>query len=425
MEEKRPNTQLRRERELRGWSQKVLAEHIGTNEQTVTRWESGNHKPSKYFQAQLCQLFGKSAEELGFMVHTTAKEEARPEEASTIEGKDMDRRDFLRVVGTSVLAPTAQSMFDVEPWERFSKVLQQPSRLDKTTLDHLELLVKNTWQLIPDVTGVVSYELRDYTLSHLLNITELLEGSLTDNGRKKLTSLGAGFSLIAASMSSNLRDFKKALSYYHVSIEAAHEAGNDPLEAVGLASLAIRLTHLNHAKEALPMIQQARQLAQNATLTTRTWLAAVEAEVQANLKDYTACFKALEYAEYVPKQYSSDEDPYLTTFGPSLLAGYKGICHMQFNEPEAAYQVLLDALTHLTVPSISRRCYILTDLASTCLKRNEVTEACDYAHQSLVLTNQAKSPALWQRMNTIHQQLDPWKDTKEVKELDEQLQALR
>lgn len=70
MKEKRPNTRLRRERELRGWSQRKLADLLGTAEQVVNRWESGQHKPNRYFQTQLCQLFGKSAEELGFMLPT-------------------------------------------------------------------------------------------------------------------------------------------------------------------------------------------------------------------------------------------------------------------------------------------------------------------------------------------------------------------
>src|SRR5205807_3625605 len=318
-----------------------------------------------------------------------------------------------------------QITLNPEAWERFSKALKQPSTIDETTLSHLEVLKQNSWQLIPDITGIVSNELRSYTVNHLLNVTELLEGSLTDATRKRLTSIGGEFSMIAASMSANLRDFNRAQAYYNVSIEAAREANDHPLEAVGLASLAIRLTHLNQADRALPLVKEARRfIAHSGTTTVRTWLAAVEAEIQANLKDYTACFRALEDAEHVPQQYLPSEDPYMTTFSPSLFAGYKGVCHMQFGEPEAAYQVLREALAHLTTPSISRRCYILTDLASACIQRKEIVEACTYTRQALVLTTQAKSPALWQRINDIHQQLEPWKDTQEVKDLNEQLRTI-
>ena len=94
---------------------------------------------------------------------------------------------------------------------------------------------------------------------------------------------------------------------------------------------------------------------------------------------------------------------------------------MQFGEPEQAYRVLSEALAHLTAPSISRRCYILTDLAGACIQRKEIAEACTYASQALTLTAQAKSPVLWQRINSIRQQLESWKDTQEVQNFDEWL----
>jgi|SRR5450755_2297151 transcriptional regulator with XRE-family HTH domain len=83
MEEKKSNKNLRRERELRGWSQRILAELVDTTEQVVNRWESGHHKPNRHFQTQLCQLFGKSAEELGFM--------SEPQITKEEEGSRTDR----------------------------------------------------------------------------------------------------------------------------------------------------------------------------------------------------------------------------------------------------------------------------------------------------------------------------------------------
>ena len=62
-----PNQILRHERELRGWSQAKLADKIETTCATVNRWERGNKTPSPYFREQLCDLFGKNAEELGLL----------------------------------------------------------------------------------------------------------------------------------------------------------------------------------------------------------------------------------------------------------------------------------------------------------------------------------------------------------------------
>lgn len=65
--EKKPNSTLRRERQLRGWSQQKIAELVGTSEDVVSRWERGERKPSPFFQEKFCVLYGKNAEELGFI----------------------------------------------------------------------------------------------------------------------------------------------------------------------------------------------------------------------------------------------------------------------------------------------------------------------------------------------------------------------
>jgi transcriptional regulator with XRE-family HTH domain len=412
---------LKLARERRNLTQEELAGFTGLGIATIQRAERGQ-KLRPDVRKRLCEYFDKTPLELGLVQLTEDEEESdseQPSDASEPGNNDVDRRDFLQtigVVGAKLIVPSRLAA-NPEPWERFLKVLKRPSTIDETTLSHLEMLAQNSWQLIPDVTGVVSNELRGYAVNQLANVADLLGGSLTDPARKRLTSVGGEFSMIAASMSANLRDFDKAQLYYNVSIEAAREASNHSLEAVGLASLAIRLTHLKKADKALPLIQEARRLAgRSSTVTIRTWLAAVEAEVQANLKDYTACFRALEYAEHVPPQYLPGEDPYVTMFSPSLFAGYKGVCHMQFGEPDVAYKVLSEALTHLNAPSISRRCYILTDLASTCVQRKEIAEACTYVRQALALTVQAKSPALWQRINDVRQQLEAWKDVQDVRD---------
>ncbi len=251
-------------RERRNLTQQQLADLAALGVATIQRAETGKRlRPDA--RQRLCDFFGMTSQELGLFSDEGEPEseevnqEPDHEQASEIsetESDGVDRRDFLRTVGIAgaTLFIPDQSTANPEPWERFFKALKRPSAIDETTLSHLETLVQNCWQLTPDVTGVVSRELRDDTINHLLNVTELLEGSLTDTTRKRLTSIGGEFSLIAASMSANLRDFNKSLSYYNVSIDAAREAGNYPLEVVGLASLALRLTHLGQAEKALPMV---------------------------------------------------------------------------------------------------------------------------------------------------------------------------
>lgn len=58
---------LKAERELRGWSQSKIAELLGTTTKTVGRWERGEAVPYPHYREQLCTLFGKNAQQLGWL----------------------------------------------------------------------------------------------------------------------------------------------------------------------------------------------------------------------------------------------------------------------------------------------------------------------------------------------------------------------
>lgn len=58
---------LKHLRQDRLWSQAELARLIGTTPVSVGRWENNITRPNLYFQQQLCKLFSKSPEELGFV----------------------------------------------------------------------------------------------------------------------------------------------------------------------------------------------------------------------------------------------------------------------------------------------------------------------------------------------------------------------
>lgn len=86
-----PNEQLRRLRQERGWTQKDVADRIGAPlDLNVTRWERGTSIPSAYYVQKLCELFGKSASELGLLPpqpEGEASSKTAPE--STAHSKDL------------------------------------------------------------------------------------------------------------------------------------------------------------------------------------------------------------------------------------------------------------------------------------------------------------------------------------------------
>lgn len=62
-----PNNRLRRARERRCWAQEDVANQVGTNPFTVSRWERGLTFPGPRFRQRLCEVFGASADELGLL----------------------------------------------------------------------------------------------------------------------------------------------------------------------------------------------------------------------------------------------------------------------------------------------------------------------------------------------------------------------
>ena len=75
----RPNDRLRRHRKMRHWTQAGLADELYQlceadesergiiNANMIGAWERGEHQPSLYWQKKLCQLFGTTPDELGFL----------------------------------------------------------------------------------------------------------------------------------------------------------------------------------------------------------------------------------------------------------------------------------------------------------------------------------------------------------------------
>lgn len=66
-----PNLLLRHERERRNWTQEQVAERVGTTAFNVSRWERGKTFPGPHYRGKLCELFGKTAEELGLVRNGT------------------------------------------------------------------------------------------------------------------------------------------------------------------------------------------------------------------------------------------------------------------------------------------------------------------------------------------------------------------
>jgi len=69
------NDLLRKAREDRGWTQKDLADKMDVGATTVRSWERGDRFPSVSFRAQLREIFGMTAAQLGLEPTDISKED--------------------------------------------------------------------------------------------------------------------------------------------------------------------------------------------------------------------------------------------------------------------------------------------------------------------------------------------------------------
>lgn len=410
---KEPNHLLRLEREKRGWSQSRLAGEIGTDSSTVSRWERGERGVDFIFQEKLCLLFEKDAIELGFTQQISSSNvQLDTPQINEIEAQDMNksRRDFIKEAMSIAL------------WERLSTALKKPAYVDETLITELKNITESYWNLRANIS---SHSLIKNVTSHLDSIIELLQYSYAEEIRKPLCSLAGTAAQLLGQMSFDMKDHTSAREYYKVSIEAAQEANDAALYASALGRMSFLFLENNQPGEALTLLEKSHQLAKlSKTNTTSAWLFAIEAEAYASINsssNQTACLKALDQAEQAINQTVTTTDPYKTGFNRSRLAGYKGVCFVRLNQPEAAISSLNEALSTAGYASLRRRSRILTDIATAYVLQGEFEEGCNFAHQALDLTQQTKSAMVLQRIHKFRAHVEPWKEVQAVKDLDQKL----
>ena len=350
----------------------------------------------------------------------------------------VNRRDFFRQTGHAAITGAAiLATHDIpsdELLSRFIRAVKKPSTIDTSTLSYLERHTKTYWQ---DRHGAIlpSIDLFSYATEHFQRIVSLLEGSYLPSVRTRLCTIASWSALLVGELLIDMGYYSKARMYHQAALVAAQEADNTALQAVAWGRTSLGWIYSKNMSEALACIQQGRLLAKgNASITIRAWLAAIEAEIQANLANSDACLKALDDAEKFEDRDSSPEDSYMILFDRTLLNGYQGVCFRRLYRPgdaktsiflENAQEILRSALASLDPIMKQRRPTFLTDLADAYLRQGEIEEACRQANHALIAASEIKLQKVIKRLHDLRQELEPWKDTSHVKEFDKNLLSLR
>lgn len=448
----------------------------GVTADMVGKWERGENKPGPFYREKLCRLYGLPADQLGFIdtsMPVYPEEAYQPQSAQvlhddnrgtqpatsnaalsppaisvsqghvTIEdvpgrqslplpdtlaiqelrlpNMNKSRRQALQEmlsIACSTLVLPPQELLNPDSWDRLSMTITKPSSIDKVVLHDLETITKIYWQLR---SNAATYDLFSGVLGHFQTVIQIMRRSQPEAIHQHLYSIAGETAQIIGQMLFDVHDYAHAWSYYKFSINAAQDARNHDLEAVGLGRMSFLFTYNGQAQQTLPLLLEAQRLTRQDSITTiRPWLAAIKAEAHANLHDAVACFKALDIAALITTQPGPKEDPYATGFNQSRLAGYKGVCFVHLHQTEAALAALNEALRLAHPLAIRRQSTLLTDIATAHVQQGEIEEACKFVKQALAITSQTNSMSVLQRIRNLRNKLEPWKNTQCIKDLDEQ-----
>ncbi|WP_020669634.1 hypothetical protein [Amycolatopsis nigrescens] len=175
---------------------------------------------------------------------------------------------------------------------------------------------------------------------------------------------------------------------------------------------------------AAPMLDLAASLAQrgDTALSTRYWVAAVQAETYAGLGDLASCQRALDAAEPVRELAGPVHNGGWLRFDGARLAEERGTCYTRLGRTDLAETALNDALRQAMSPR--RRASVLTDLAMIGTHRRDPDQVLTYADAALNEVRQSGSGMISRKLRELQHHLPPLLHDKQIQRLNADIAAL-
>jgi transcriptional regulator with XRE-family HTH domain/tetratricopeptide (TPR) repeat protein len=389
---------LRELRDELGWTQQQLADklayvawthgqaHAGVNADMVAKWERGAKGISPRYRALLCQLFGVTAEQLGFAPAVSASPSRPARDAESLVAMLDDAASLLDQLGAAgtALAPQMLSAWKDTATSRQTMLgLLDPAatdpasraRVTTATITDLEHLAKR--YLVLHATADPAALLTPLA-AHIRMATAALGREPTAAERRRLLRNLATVATLAGRLAyEDLGDAASGRSYYSLALDNAREA-HDHQTAATVLGYTAQLAHaegtttaaLDHLTTALTHAEHAPAIA--------PWLASIQATIHSDSGDHTAAADALHRAEPATSRLAKQLS-LLADYGPAHLAAATGHAHLQAGHHTAARAALAAGLDQLSPTARRARILVLIDLATAELHVGNLPDACRHA----------------------------------------------
>ncbi|MFJ3902221.1 helix-turn-helix transcriptional regulator [Streptomyces sp. NPDC090025] len=407
---------LAERRVARGYSQEEFAEALSVAASTVVRWESGRATPRPHQRPAIAELLGVTLSELEALLSDERSVETAGTSAAPLllhgDDDDMKRREVL-----GLLAVTGALIALPDPGEAAR------GRVVPSLLETGDALHRSLWQVyaLSDAKQVVFPAVR----AQLDVMTKGLTESRTAVERSRLCRMAADVYQLVGELFFDANRYTDAAQCYTLAANAAHAGGDHDLWACAMTRHAYVELYARRAHAAQPLPSAASRIARrgDGALSTRHWVAAVQAQAYAAVGDLDACNRALDEAEKVHTLDGahSGNGGWLR-FDGSRLAEERGACYLQLGRPDLAEEALTAALAQPL--SLRRRAAVLSDLAVLGVHRLDIDQVVHYAEQALGLADRSHSGFIGKKLDGLRGRLAPLMSDDRVSTLDHRIAAL-
>ncbi|MFE4517959.1 helix-turn-helix transcriptional regulator [Kitasatospora sp. NPDC056783] len=403
-------------RKTLGYSQEGFANELGVAVSTVARWEAGKTDPQGYLHPKMAKILKVTPEGLADLL---TPEVPAPDRSTTYattpplgDTDDMKRRDvlsLLAVTGALIAVPSSD-----KPSPR-SGVAASLAETGPELNSHL-------WKVfsLSDSKQAVYPMVR-----HQLDLlAKGLEECQSDASRQQLCALVGDLYQLAGEIFFDANRYTDAAHCYTLAASASREAGAFDLWACALTRHAFVELYERRFAVAAPILAAAAQVAERGDrqLSTRHWVAAVQAEAHAGLGNLDATVRALDNAEQVHALAGQLHNGGWLRFDGSRLAEERGTCYLSLGRPDLAEQALTAALSQQL--SLRRRGAVLAELAALGAERHDLDQASHYTRAALQLAGQTGSGYIGRKLEGVKNRLVPLLADGRASALHQQISAL-
>lgn len=407
---------------------------VGVNADMVSKWERGEKQPSAIYGRLLALLFDAavttaSAAHAGGgtdlniiqsvedrlcsydpLLHSALVDMWRDEVVK--------RRSMLKLMGALPLSGVdgvADSVLLRSANHPVAATAETATRLDELARDYQVLY--HSAEPTELITPVLAYV---RTVAQFL--TQPVEGEL----RKKLLSAYGSVALLAGRLCFfDLHDAAAARGHFSVAMDAARELGDRVLAAAALGHTSfVPAAERNYAATRDYLRRTRSHAERGETSMVTSWASAVESELLSQAGDRAAALTALEHASTAAESASATLPHWFDFYDQGRLEGFRAFALIHAGRLDEARVAVERGLAELPREAVKQRSVLLADLATVHLRLDDVGHACRVAGAAVQELEVAGYATGADRLRQFRADVEPWKQHRAVRQLDERLAAL-